>query len=127
MLIPAVIGFFFNVLLNYILIPFYGKTGAAVASALSYFLLALSYIIIGQKIFPLHVDWPKMTSLVIVFIISIIMISFCSLFDKGMIFWRFIILCMFSAACYFLKLIPVKDIKKLLSMLIKREVAEAAV
>lgn len=45
-----------NIILNYILIPLYGETGAAIATMISFFILTVLYSIVSQKLFKVEYD-----------------------------------------------------------------------
>ena len=70
MIIPPIIALLVNVVINYLLIPRWGYIGAAIASALSFVGLSLSYYAIGNKVFPIWVD-RKIVFTMICFVISI--------------------------------------------------------
>jgi O-antigen/teichoic acid export membrane protein len=52
-----------NVLLCIVLIPEYGVTGAGVASAIAYFLMALLMVVRGNRVFPVGYDWARLAAL----------------------------------------------------------------
>ena len=52
-----------NVVLCIVLIPEYGVTGAGVASAIAYFLMALLMVVRGNRVFPVGYDWPRLAAL----------------------------------------------------------------
>lgn len=51
---------FINVGLNYLLIPSYGATGAALATTISYLLLTGSYLYFTQRLHPLFIPWKSL-------------------------------------------------------------------
>jgi len=54
-----------NVLVNFLLIPAYGITGAAWATFCSYFLMALALYFIVQKIYPVEYEWKRILKIAI--------------------------------------------------------------
>jgi len=54
-----------NLLGNWLLIPHYGATGAATATAFSYFVLTAGYIYFTQKLHPLPIAWKKLAVLLL--------------------------------------------------------------
>jgi len=52
-----------NVLLCALLIPHYGATGAAAATAIAYALMAAAMIVRGNHVFPVRYDWPRAAAL----------------------------------------------------------------
>jgi len=53
---------FVNLLLNWLLIPAYGASGAALATAISYLILTGSYLYFTQQLHPLPVPWKSMSA-----------------------------------------------------------------
>ena len=54
------IGATLNISLNFLLIPIYGIMGAAVATCISYLLIAIIFYMINKKIFPISYNWGKL-------------------------------------------------------------------
>lgn len=52
-----------NVALCALLIPHYGATGAAAATACAYALMAGAMIVRGNRVFPVGYDWPRLAAL----------------------------------------------------------------
>ena len=69
------VGAVLNITLNFLLIPTYGIVGAAVATCISYLLIAVLFYIINQKIFTISYNWRKLgiiaLSTGVIFIIQI--------------------------------------------------------
>ena len=69
---------FMNVVLNFILINFFGATGASIATFLSYFLLTASYLFFTQKLHPIIIPWNLFFKLfglsIFLFIVSVLSI-----------------------------------------------------
>ena len=53
MIIPPLIAFVVNIILNYLLIPKFGMYGALLGSTISFLFLAIIYGIVGNRIFPI--------------------------------------------------------------------------
>lgn len=58
------VALIFNALLNFLLIPRFGATGAASATLAAYLLLSAMYFFATQKIHPLEIEWRKLALLV---------------------------------------------------------------
>jgi len=52
-----------NVLLCVVLIPGHGATGAGIATAVAYFLMAVLMTVRGNHVFPVGYDWPRLACL----------------------------------------------------------------
>tara|TARA_Y100000991_G_scaffold194637_1_gene163390 strand:+ start:11449 stop:12891 length:1443 start_codon:yes stop_codon:yes gene_type:complete len=70
---------FTNIVLNFILINFFGATGASIATFLSYFLLSSCYLFFTQKLHPITIPWNLLFILsglsIFLFIISVLNIA----------------------------------------------------
>jgi O-antigen/teichoic acid export membrane protein len=53
-----------NIGLNLVLIPFYGALGAALATCLSFFFMALLFWGVNQKIYPVPLEWNRLVRIV---------------------------------------------------------------
>lgn len=53
------IGAIANVDANFLLVPRYGITGAAIATLISYFIMAVGFYFASNKIFPITYEWGK--------------------------------------------------------------------
>ena len=67
---PPFVAFFLNVVLNYFLIPQSSYIGAAIASVVSYFVLALTYFVMGQRLLRLHLPY-SLPSVLLIFVLII--------------------------------------------------------
>ncbi|HMS65704.1 MAG TPA: polysaccharide biosynthesis C-terminal domain-containing protein, partial [Ignavibacteria bacterium] len=59
-------GLIINVILNFVLIPNLGMTGAALATLLTYFSMALILYYYSQKIYQISYDWKKIGKLMLI-------------------------------------------------------------
>mgnify|MGYP003735858917 CR=1 FL=1 len=73
MLIPVVTGVAaaINIALNFFLIPAWGITGAAWATAISYAVMLLLVVAISQNLLRIPYEWPKMTIFTLVIILIV--------------------------------------------------------
>jgi O-antigen/teichoic acid export membrane protein len=110
MLIPPMIALGVNVALNYLLIPVWGYIGAAVASALSYAGLSLSYYLIGNRIFAIHVD-RRLVWVVICFVFSITVFAYLSNFEESRFFTRMFILLISQGVLFALDPLLLRELK----------------
>lgn len=75
-LVTSMVGAFANIILNIILIPTIGAMGAAIATALSYILLAFIRIFNSRLFIPFKIDFPKLIFSMIMICISSCWMSF---------------------------------------------------
>jgi len=63
---PLIIGIaaIFNLLLNYLLIPVYGMSGAALASFFSYLLMNLVAYLVNTRIYPIPYEWIRILKII---------------------------------------------------------------
>ncbi len=54
------IGALANIVLNVVLIPLYGVPGAALATCLSFLIMALAFLAINRKIYPVPYEWARL-------------------------------------------------------------------
>ncbi|RPI13540.1 MAG: hypothetical protein EHM58_18310 [Ignavibacteriae bacterium] len=64
LIISSCCGFAANILLNIILIPSYGIIGAAIATALSYFIMFIVLYILSQKVFYIKYQWGRVSFII---------------------------------------------------------------
>jgi O-antigen/teichoic acid export membrane protein len=112
MIIPPLVGFSLNILLNSFFIPIWGYYGAAIASAIAYISLALSYFIIGQKVYPIIVD-KKFVLLFMLFVCTIFGFTYLSNLKTNTTILRLLLLCTFLTTMFFANLFPIHELKML--------------
>jgi O-antigen/teichoic acid export membrane protein len=110
MIIPPIIALLVNVVINYLLIPRWGYIGAAIASALSYAGLSLSYYAIGNKVFPIWVD-RKIVFTMICFVLSIGGLGYLSSLENHFLLVRMLVLLISGVILYFLAPIRFQQLK----------------
>ena len=101
-----------NFILNWLFIPFWGATGAAVATTLSYCFLTICFMFFSQRLHPLPVPWGRITYLLFIFVF----IVFCSIYlqssiiDTSLIMLKLLI----SLCCLYLGylILPIQELKK---------------
>lgn len=54
------IGALANIVLNVALIPLYGALGAALATCLSFLIMALAFLIVNRQIYPVPYEWARL-------------------------------------------------------------------
>ena len=66
-----------NIFLNFLLIPIFGITGAAIATLLSYVMLSMGAYFFGNRFLPINYDWSKLfiNTIIATFSITLIFIN----------------------------------------------------
>lgn len=87
----------FNLVGNYILIPIYGSSGAALATALSYLILTIAYLYYTQKLHPLQILWKKILWLCF---LGCVVAYVSTTYNSTSLHWNVIaIKCLFALTC----------------------------
>lgn len=81
--IVAGLGALTNIAANYILIPCFSIMGAAIATLLSYVVMALGYYIVTQKYYKINYEYTKLVKIFLA--LSIIGISYYLLYANGLL------------------------------------------
>ena len=63
-------GALINIGLNLFLIPIYGAWGAAISTCLSFFFMAVLMNVISNKLYPIKIEWPKISTIIIILLVS---------------------------------------------------------
>jgi O-antigen/teichoic acid export membrane protein len=96
--VMTAIGAFVNIALNYLLIPTWNIMGAAMATLLAYFVMAVGYLIITQRFYKINYEYGKITKIFIsVAVVAVIYYvqyfgGYLSLLNKFLMFSLFLIL-----------------------------------
>ncbi|MBI5376468.1 MAG: oligosaccharide flippase family protein [Candidatus Schekmanbacteria bacterium] len=105
---------FFNLLLNYLLIPSYGMMGAAVATFASYVFMIIVAQKINEKYYPIKYDWNKVFKVVFAFTVSI-SLSFIIKSENILndFLCKLLLLSIYPIILYFLKYFSIAEIKSI--------------
>lgn len=103
-----------NVIFNFILIPYAGIYGAAIATLISYVTIAVGYFIVSQKLYPIHYEYTKLYAILFLILVTWFMklylhIPFLSDFYSNLLLFFF-----FIAGFFILKIVKTEDIKKVI-------------
>lgn len=100
------IGAVTNVIANFLLIPIFNITGAALATLISYSAMAIGFYFVSQKHFPVNYEWRKIGKTF--FLLAIIAVLFYSIQFFGMIefFYKTLLLILFIGGLFGLNIIP---------------------
>ena len=105
-----------NIALDYFLIPKYGLTGATIATSTGYFSAILIIYLLSKKIYPIPFTFNKIIIVTGILICLMYLITFIYNADLGLIINILIdlgLLVLFFGAFVYLKIIQMKDVKKI--------------
>lgn len=114
------LGALSNVAVNFILVPVWGIFGAAVATLVSYVVMAGGLFIVAQRFYKINYEYSKIIkTLVLIFITGY---SYYYLYFLGILtlLYKFMLLAFFILALFGLNIIQKGEIKKTLAALIKK-------
>lgn len=114
------IGAVSNVVLNFLLIPVFHITGAALATLGSYILIAAGFYVSAQKLFPINYEWKKLFSIILI-LLGCGALFYTLLYYEAMTLpIKFGLLALFVASIFIFKIFDADEIQflksKILSM-----------
>ncbi|GAB6283067.1 MAG: oligosaccharide flippase family protein [Ignavibacterium sp.] len=114
------IGAIANILFNFLLIPVWNITGAALATLISYFIIAVGFYIVSQRIYKINYEKNKLIKIFLsVFIIAFLYYEFMYLQRLDLII-KIILMGLFFILLFIFKIIKTSDLKIMLSLLKNR-------
>lgn len=114
------IGAIANILFNFLLIPILNITGAALATLISYFIIAVGFYIVSQRIYKINYEKNKLIKIFIsVFIIAFLYYEFMYLQRLDLII-KIILMGLYFLFLFIFKIIKTSDLKIMLSLLKNR-------
>ncbi len=107
-------GALVNVGVNFLLIPYYGYWGAAVATLISYVVMSVALFFTAQKFYNINYEYKKIFANFVLILIAIFV--YYKLADAGKLnlFTETICFVFFVASIFLLKILRITDVKKLL-------------
>jgi O-antigen/teichoic acid export membrane protein len=101
-----------NLVFNWILIPYFGAAGAAIATLISYALISSSYLYYTQKLHPIYVSWNKLFIFLLIsaFFALISYVLMSQSFSFELVTLKIIVSLCFIVIGWFL--LPIKSIKR---------------
>ncbi len=114
------IGAISNVILNFILIPIFHITGAALATLGSYILIAAGFYLSAQKLFPIQYEWKKLTSIMLMLLLCGIIFYILHGNELLTIFTKLGLMLIFAASIFIFKIIDANEIQFLKSKIFFR-------
>jgi O-antigen/teichoic acid export membrane protein len=114
LLLVTVEGFIINIILNFILIPKYQMTGAALATLITYASMFVHIYFISQKVYKIYYDWKKIgtmtLSAILIFLIFYI-IKLTLLNNTLQILINIVLIAIFFTILSSLKIINLSNVK----------------
>ncbi|OGU33821.1 MAG: hypothetical protein A2068_07440 [Ignavibacteria bacterium GWB2_35_6b] len=114
------IGAAANVIVNFLLIPVWGIYGAAVATLVSYFVMAAGLFIVAQRFYKINYEYSKIIKVLV--LILIITYTYYYLFLLGILLflYKILLLVFFILSLFGLNIIQSEDVKKTLKAFAKK-------
>ena len=109
-----------NIIANLFLIPVWGITGAAIATLISYFLMALSIFIIVQRFYNIKYEYTKIFSIFLLIGITGILYYTAIGFGEINIIEKLLILFGFSAGLLIFRVLRKKDLVTVSKLVLKK-------
>lgn len=112
------VGAAVNIGANYLLIPSMGIMGAAIATLVSYAIMAAVLYFIVRKIYPVEYEWERIAKISIASAIVFLLYYFVKL-DSFELLWKFGLLVLFAALMYVMKFFDPSEISRLTKVFAK--------
>jgi O-antigen/teichoic acid export membrane protein len=110
-----------NIISNLLLIPLLGIMGAAIATFISYFVMAGSIFIISQKYYPVNYEYKKIfTVLILICIVTGIYYYLVSI-DNLQFLYKTILLAGFFTSMFVFNIIKINDFKRTVRLLLRKK------
>jgi O-antigen/teichoic acid export membrane protein len=113
------VGAGINVAANFLLIPSFGMMGAAVATLLSYSIMAVMLYFMVRNIYPVEYEWERMAKIAAAAIAVYALFVFVE-FDSFAFIWKCSLLLLFCVLMYLLRFFDKAEVSTITSILIKR-------
>ena len=115
------VGAVTNVAANFLLIPIFNITGAALATLISYGAMAVGFYFVSQKHFPVNYEWRKLSKTF--FLLAIIAVLFYSInfFGTVELFYKIVLLMLFIGGLFGLNIIPPNEVLIVKNFLLRKK------
>ncbi|MFA6026049.1 MAG: polysaccharide biosynthesis C-terminal domain-containing protein, partial [Ignavibacteriaceae bacterium] len=110
-----------NVAANYLFIPILNITGAALATLLSYAVMAFGFYFVSQKSFPVKYEWRKIGKTFFLLIVIAVLFYSIQFFGVIELFYKIILLMLFIGGLFGLNIIPPKEILIMKNILLRKK------
>ncbi|MBM2841266.1 MAG: polysaccharide biosynthesis protein, partial [Bacteroidetes bacterium] len=125
--LPAntLIGAFINVAANFLLIPFIGIMGAALATLLSYAAMAIALYVAVQRFYPIRYEFDRIAKIVVAAVVVFCLYYFVRL-DTFEVVWKMALLVLFAALMYWMRFFEQSELRGITSLFRTRSEVETA-
>jgi len=113
-----------NIVVNFLLIPSLNITGAALATLLSYFVMAVGYYFVSQKHFPIEYEWEKIQQIFLLVVVIVVLYYSITFFGGAEIFYKFILLLIFAGGLVRFHIIPRNELLAVKNKFLRKKVDE---
>jgi O-antigen/teichoic acid export membrane protein len=115
--VVTIAGALVNVAANLLLIPRLGITGAALATLASYMVMAAGLFYFAQKFYRIHYEYGKIAKILAVILACGALYYYLYFHGALSLFARSLILALFLATLFFMRVVRPKEVQRLLGML----------
>jgi O-antigen/teichoic acid export membrane protein len=115
--LPAItfLGAFVNIAANLLLIPTLGIMGAAIATLLSYAVMAIALYIVVQQFYRMEYEFMRIAKIVISVVVVFSLFLFVRM-ETMELLWKYALLVLFGALMYWMKFFEPAELKTLSSL-----------
>ncbi|MCX7833476.1 MAG: oligosaccharide flippase family protein [Ignavibacteria bacterium] len=110
-----------NVILNLILIPFFGIFGSAIASLFSYISMAVGIFLVVNKYYKIHYEYSKLMNIFIAIFITTSLYYYINTLNTNVIIYlKFVLLFIFISLIFILKVVRIDNVRFVMQKLFKK-------
>lgn len=109
-----------NVIVNFLLIPVWGIYGAAVATLVSYFVMAAGLFFVAQKFYKINYEYSKIIKVLLLILIVVYTYYYLYFLGTLVILYKILLLIFFILALFGLNVVQKDEVKKTINALIKK-------
>lgn len=120
--LPAItfLGAFVNVAANFLLIPKFGIMGAAIATLVSYAIMAVVMYVTAQRFYPTPYEFGRIGKIAVAMALVFLVEAFVQ-WEAMETLWRFLLLVLFGALMYWMKFFEPTELKILARLFSRQE------
>lgn len=114
-----------NVIVNYLLIPPLGITGAALATLASYVTMSAVLYVIVQKVYPMRYEYSRLLKIAVASLAVYLLAHFVR-FDSLAILWKSALLILFVVLIYLMKFFDPSELARITRLLSRQSSGRVA-
>ncbi|NUN08177.1 MAG: oligosaccharide flippase family protein [Ignavibacteriaceae bacterium] len=103
-----------NVLFNFLLIPYGGIYGAALATLISYVIIAVGYFIVSQRLYPIRYEYSKLYAIIFLILVTWMMKLYIQIPYLNTLAYNAVLFVLFISGFFMFRVVRVEDIKKVI-------------